>query len=318
MPETFAMRQFGSPARAREQRFTAIVVPPQRGFEWTPSGPLAPFVASYTYRDDRLGLRRMYNPLPARADCFLQFYFADRYQVVNVAGGGVHRAASCVLVGPHTRRREDLLCTGHLKMFTIHFTPVGFSALFDVPVREIRDVAGAADLVLGAELRELEARLTEVPPLGMLAIAETYLFGRLARTSFPLDGGVAARVARVLQARHGAVSIGTVAEAHGLSVRQVERLFREQVGMSPKVFARLARLRLAMQLSVAQTAPDWAGIADAAGYFDQSHMVREFGAFNGATPVQFLALRERAGEFLRESSRDVAFVLSDQAERLIA
>jgi hypothetical protein len=110
---------------------------------WKPCALLAPFVEEFSLREDRLGTMQIYNPLPAREDCFLQFYFVDRYRVVTVANGAVHRAPRCVLVGPHTRRREDLIWTGHLKLFTIRFSAVGFRALFGIPAREICDVAEA-------------------------------------------------------------------------------------------------------------------------------------------------------------------------------
>ncbi len=112
--------------------------------------------------------------------------------------------------------------------------------------------------------------------------------------------------------------MSAVAEKHGLSVRQVERIFLEHVGMTPKVFGRLARLKTAMRLSAATATPDWAEVAAAAGYFDQSHMVREYRALNGATPVEFRALGRRASEYHVRDEGDVAFVLSGDAQNLVA
>ncbi len=82
--------------------------------------------------------------------------------------------------------------------------------------------------------------------------------------------------------------------------------------MTPKVFARLARLKAAMRLSEGQVRPEWAEIAAATGYFDQSHMVRDFRDLNGATPVAFVELGRRAKEYRRTAgiAGDVAFVLS--------
>jgi len=52
-------------------------------------------------------------------------------------------------------------------------------------------------------------------------------------------------------------------------------------------------LKRALALGEMETALDWAGIAAASGYFDQAHMIREFRTFNGATPVQFEAMKRR-------------------------
>jgi AraC-like DNA-binding protein len=65
---------------------------------------------------------------------------------------------------------------------------------------------------------------------------------------------------------------------------------------------------------------EWADVAARSGYFDQSHMVREFQALNGATPVQFRALGARAARFRQAQGmeRDVAFVLSGAGAGLVA
>ena len=96
-----------------------------------------------------------------------------------------------------------------------------------------------------------------------------------------------------------------------MSVRQVERGFLEYVGMPPKVFARLERLKRVLVLSSDAIAPEWAEIAAEAGYFDQSHMAREFRGFNGATPGEFRGLMQRARGPIRGAG-DVAFVLSPE------
>jgi AraC-like DNA-binding protein len=279
---------------------------------WRPGAALLPFVEEFGLREDRLGSVRIYNPLPARSDCFLQFYLEDRYQVVTVANGGVHLAPRCVLVGPHIRRREDLIWTGHLKMFTIRFTAVGFRALFGMPANAICNYAGSAQAVLGDAVVELENRLAESSDTELGLVAERYLLKRLKRSRATMDGGVAARIVRTLRARHGGVGVAEMAGRYGLSVRQVERVFQEQVGMSPKVFGRLERLKLAMAMGAKDARLDWAGVAAAAGYYDQSHMVREYRELNGATPVEFAALGRRAREYrgMVGSAADVAFVLS--------
>ena len=281
------------PARAAKSPATENAPLPVQERTWRPSQALAPFVESYSLRDERMGGLQVYNPLSARTDCFLQFYLADTYQVVSVASGAMHLAPRCVLVGPHTRRREDLLCTGHLKRFTIRFSAIGFRALFAIPARLIRDLAESAHLVLGADVLDLESRLAYADESTLAAIAESWLLSQLARSQAAPDGGVVARIVRVIEARHGCVAVRDVSASYGLSARQVERAFLEHVGIPPKVYGRLTRLRLALGMSAAAETQDWADTAVSAGYFDQSHMVRDFRAFNGVTPLQFLALRRR-------------------------
>jgi AraC-like DNA-binding protein len=287
------------------------LIRPEASWSRSPSAALAPFVLRFSLRNDRIGASQIYNPLPARADCFLQFYLEDAYRVVTVATGAVHLAPRCVLVGPHTRRREDIIWTGHLRVFTIRFTEVGLRALFQVPAESIRDYAGAASEILGPAAQRLEELLAGADELHMAPIAERFLMQHFARSSAAADGGIALRMAGAIKVRHGDLTVAGLAQRYGASVRQVERIFNEHVGVSPKMFARLTRLRLALRLGGSGTT-DWAEVAAAAGYFDQSHMVREFQALNGATPVEFRSMARRAAGFrpLHGQERDVAFVLS--------
>jgi transcriptional regulator GlxA family with amidase domain len=91
--------------------------------------------------------------------------------------------------------------------------------------------------------------------------------------------------------------VAKIAARHNLSVRQMERCFAEHVGTTPKMFSRLMRLQTALEMSRRSGQPAWAETALAAGYFDQSHMVREFRELTGETPVGFAALQKggRAG-----------------------
>src|SRR3546814_14995087 len=79
--------------------------------------------------------------------------------------------------------------------------------------------------------------------------------------------------------------IGAVAALCRLSPRSLGQLFREQVGMSPKRYARLQRFRrLVAQVHHDRTV-DWAGVAVDGGYHDQPQRVHEFRAFAGLTPT---------------------------------
>jgi transcriptional regulator GlxA family with amidase domain len=81
--------------------------------------------------------------------------------------------------------------------------------------------------------------------------------------------------------------ITAVARAVALSPRQLERVFHREVGLPPKLYARLLRFR--RMLGVLNRAdPRWADLAAHAGYSDQPHLVREFREFAGLSPGAWL------------------------------
>jgi len=66
-------------------------------------------------------------------------------------------------------------------------------------------------------------------------------------------------------------------------------LFREQVGLTPKLYCRVLRFQGVVNAASSQREVDWAEVALDGGYCDQSHMAHEFRAFSGLTPGEWLA-----------------------------
>ena len=256
---------------------------------WKPAPALRSVVSHYAIRAVSLGTRQLYHPLSARNDCFLEFYLHDPFRVVDVATGAIHQAPRMVLVGPHARRREDLIHTGTLKVFHIRFTPIGFSSLFQLRAHSIANRAVNAECVLGLTLRSLEDQLASEPSDRWPSIADRYLMRRIISTRIPPGAVLAASIARSLGRAGGSRPVAELATRHGRSVRHIERLFEDHVGLAPKLYSRIARLQTALRISQ-QSAADWSSLALQAGYFDQSHMSREFRELTGETPAKFSRL----------------------------
>lgn len=89
----------------------------------------------------------------------------------------------------------------------------------------------------------------------------------------------------LMDAQGQAPSIRTIAAKLGLSERQLERRFSEQVGVAPKRFLTLRRFERAVRL--AQTAGSMSRAAQAAGYYDQAHLARDFRRFAGVAARHF-------------------------------
>jgi transcriptional regulator GlxA family with amidase domain len=87
------------------------------------------------------------------------------------------------------------------------------------------------------------------------------------------------------------VKVRGVARRVGLSQRRFIQVFTAEVGLTPKLYGRVRRFQRARELVRKATAPDWAAVAVACGYFDQSHLIRDFGQFSGLSPVAHLHQR---------------------------
>jgi len=104
-------------------------------------------------------------------------------------------------------------------------------------------------------------------------------------------------VGQVLQAMYTApgAPVSRHAAAVGLSERQLRRRFLVAVGLSPKVYARVARLHRAMALARSSSVPDWAEIAVRSGFYDQPHMLAEFRRAVGSSCGRFFQAVDVAG-----------------------
>lgn len=92
------------------------------------------------------------------------------------------------------------------------------------------------------------------------------------------------RLALAAVERLGSANVNAVAAELGVSERQLRRVFRETLGLSPKELAKLQRFHRALRLARANTAGNWAQIAVAAGYYDQAHLIADFQAIANTTP----------------------------------
>jgi transcriptional regulator GlxA family with amidase domain len=86
----------------------------------------------------------------------------------------------------------------------------------------------------------------------------------------------------------GHARIEEVARHAGVGTRQLERLFRAHVGLTPKRLAGILRLQEAFALLAAGASPPLIEVAQRCGYFDQSHFIRDFRRVTGLPPSRFL------------------------------
>lgn len=249
-----------------------------------PRPELAPFVRAYAQR------------IVGPADpCWTQFVPAQLEQMLNLELGVLpvirHRdrdVSQEILVGGAQGDFSGTLgLRPGVESFAVFFWPCGWSQLFNIPVCETTDHFDDATAFHGAEIREVWNRLGEERTFeGRVAILEVFLMSRLphARTIGKISIAV-----KYLFECHGAVRIPKLGRQGALSLRQFERFFRSEVGMSAKAFARIARFQTAVDAKLANPARTWLDIAHSFGYYDQMHMVHDFEQLGRNTPTQVLA-----------------------------
>ncbi|MFF2511248.1 helix-turn-helix domain-containing protein [Streptomyces sp. NPDC058086] len=213
-------------------------------------------------------------------------------------------AATKVVVRVEENGRRDVLVVGPRARASYHATkrlascvqlrlgPGAARPLLGVPALDlVGGVARLADFPT-ATARELAVELLPLEPDEVVArLAET-LPGRLAPADRARTGLLRAAVAAMsTDAGRPPAGVGELARRLAVSERQLRKLFADGVGLSPKHYARIARVRHV--LTRARQAPhtSWAQLAAASGYYDQSHMTADFRALMGVPPTSFFTGR---------------------------
>lgn len=218
--------------------------------ETPPPEALSPFVQSFWSFE-----------VDASALPFLHHIWPDGCvsAVRGVYEGG---AAFFAVVGPTTAARRipidrPLSCQG------VRFRPEAGGAVVGMPAEELRD-------------RRIELDVPDSLDEWLVG----RLFGRPA-----IDALVREAVEAIVDAR-GEIPIESLAPRLGIGIRQLQRRFRQAVGLRPKELARIRRFRSAVGSMLEGTA-EWARIAAEFGFADQAHLSRELLEMSGFSPVAF-------------------------------
>jgi AraC-like DNA-binding protein len=144
------------------------------------------------------------------------------------------------------------------------------------------------DALWGHEAGLLRQRLLESPtPERKFQVLEECL---LARAFRPLQRHRAVDCALGLFRNiHTAPAMTDVADEIGISSRRFIQLFSNEVGLTPKLFARVRRFQRVLQQIRTSAEFSWADMAASCGYFDQAHFIHDFKEFSGINPTAYLA-----------------------------
>ncbi|HXV05615.1 MAG TPA: helix-turn-helix domain-containing protein [Solirubrobacterales bacterium] len=169
----------------------------------------------------------------------------------------------------------------------LKLTPLGAYRVFGVPPRELAGAVVSLEELLGAAGGDFVDRLRDATTWWRrFELVDRFLCERAAAGPSPTPA-VDHAWSR-LCATTGRVQIDTLARELQMSRRHLTAVFHEQVGLPPKAVARLLRFA-AVRRRLEEKPTQLAEVAYECGYFDQSHLSRDFRDFAGATPGDFLA-----------------------------
>ncbi|MEJ7738830.1 MAG: helix-turn-helix transcriptional regulator [Chitinophagaceae bacterium] len=187
-----------------------------------------------------------------------------------------------VVVARRINRLNVVMGYNHL-VIKVGFQPGGLFRLLGIPMSKFEADNKIYEAVyFDKDVPLILEQLNEaVSCEHVVAILQKWLLGKLhhLKKELPMD-----RALPVILKKGTLSNITEVASQSCVSIRQLERLFQQRIGLSPQFYARLVRFTKAWIIKENNPAINWTNLAYECGYFDQMHLIHDFKEFTGVTP----------------------------------
>ena len=207
------------------------------------------------------------------------FHYGDLHRV-NISGNW--ETQSTDLIAGQIRNHFFLENTGVSRMFAIKFQPWALKELFGLEMSEITDkVIAIPDAIqetivtiknIAVSNQNFSEKVTQI---------EAWLSNQKLSDFNPFNQAV-----QYIQSKKGIIDLTELAELCSTSERTLERYFKSYIGLSPKFYSRIIRFSSIFEL-IQEEEIDWQDIVYRAGYYDQSHFIKNFQEFTGEDPSKY-------------------------------
>ena len=260
---------------------------------YIPQPPLANFVEKFWWDEGNALPHTKERILPHGSMDLIINLHKDTFRVYDQQHHDhIQSFRGCLLTG--ARSEFSLIDTANLvSTVSVHFKPGGAFPFLPLPAGELHNRNVSLDELWGQEASDLREQLLEAgTPDSMFRILEQFLLSHIARP-LALHPAVAYSLKEFQRVPPypNTQTISEVSERIGLSHKRFVQVFREAVGLTPKLFCRVLRFQEVLHLIEQGQQIEWAQIAQTCGYFDQAHFLHDFRDFSGITPTTYLTQR---------------------------
>lgn len=251
--------------------------------EYKPPGELASWIKLFWVFESRSN-----DPLPETivADGYPELIIHFRSPFAEADYAGQFRKQPAAVACGQLTRPLVLHSSSDAGMIGIRFQPSGMSPFLSTPMQSLTDArVPAEDLFVDVD-RLIEEIVEASNDVQRIAACNRFLFRSI--DSDRENPGVRRALDSIIHTR-GQISVGSLATLMGTSRRSLELAFQSEVGTSPKMYCRITRFRHILDAVSINPSARWVQVALDSGFFDQSHLIRDFRRFAGASPTSFLA-----------------------------
>lgn len=180
---------------------------------------------------------------------------------------------------------SEITYLGEIKMLGIRFRPGAITSFTRVPIIEFTDSTidiPSIETILDIHFYQVIQEKENIEDI--LLYVDNYLLGRLSHLHLQdqrIEYGVS-----LIQQANGNISVSDLASKLCMSKRQMERKFISDIGVSPKTFCKIIQFRNTLHFIRSLSHASLFDIAIDCGYYDHSHLIKDFRRFSGSLPSQ--------------------------------
>ena len=257
----------------------------------SPAPALRPYVNQYILSTSEGRNVTYTSQWPAAFEVISIFYLADRPAHQTQYTTSALSSSDNYLVGPVLHDNGMVRFDGLYHTFIIEFKSDGLNRIFRMPATEIANRILVAEDVFGHTVNDLNDALHNAKNVEQMAmLADRFLLNTLqSQTQNNHYSEGISFVVNKLNNCFEFESIPAYAAICNMSVRNFERKFTSQLGISPKQYMQLLRFEKALKIKLMHPNKNWTSIAHECGYYDQMHLIRYFNQFTNRNPGAFLS-----------------------------
>ncbi|MGB0132500.1 AraC family transcriptional regulator [Dokdonella sp.] len=182
--------------------------------------------------------------------------------------------------------RFSTILEGQAGVFGVKFRPGGFRSLLGRPLSTIRNRTLTAAEIMAPHAQVL-AKIDPMDDddLGKATAVECMLLGMGAAVGS--QGRQAACIVDDIADNQDLLTVEQLTSRWAMTIRSLQRLFNEQVGVSPKWVINRYRIHEVIERLSKGIPTDWTRLALDLGYFDQAHFIRDFKRLVGCAPGEY-------------------------------
>jgi AraC-like DNA-binding protein len=261
--------------------------------ERPPHPALAPFIKSFWYAWDPQATHRHERVLPNGHAQIVISLARDHLTDANHPTNPLEPSPAAIFLGIYSRYQQ-IDAIDFAELIGILFHPGGTLPFFPDNTYAFTNHETSLEDLWGNAAANLRNDLREAPtPARKFDLLDFALRHRLSESRTQHRIPTIDYALTHLHQSPGTTTIAELTRTTGLSPRRLSQLFREQIGVSPKLYCRIQRFQQAVQQIHRGADVRWAELALTCGYYDQSHFTNDFHAFSGLSPTHYSATPRR-------------------------